>query len=67
MKINLSLIAFIVFFLCFAWDMEHTHTFISWIYLLLAIINLASVVAYWCAELVLNVLAYYFRDNGKDT
>jgi hypothetical protein len=67
MKISLNLIAFIVFFLCFAWDMEHTHNFITWIYLLLAIINLASVIAYWTAELVIIVLAHYFKDNDKDT
>jgi len=68
MKISLNLIAFIVFFLCFALDMEHTHNFMTWVYLLLAVINLASVVAYWTAELVIMVLAEYFKDTDeKDT
>jgi hypothetical protein len=48
--------------------MEHTHNFMTWVYLLLAVINLASVVAYWTAELVIMVLAEYFKDTDeKDT
>ena len=65
MRIHFNLIVGIITFLLFAWDMEHTHNVLSWIYLLIAILNLGYVIAYWTAELVLNVISFYFKDNDK--
>jgi hypothetical protein len=63
MKINLHLIVFVIFFLLFAWDMEHTRNFITWIYLLIAFINALICGAYWAAEMVLGALMYFLKKD----
>lgn len=63
MKIIFNLLLFIVFFILFAWDMEHTRSFATWIYLLVAIINFAIVFIFWTAEIILTVLKGYFTEK----
>lgn len=38
----IGLIIGILFFVCFAWDVEHNRTFFTWLILLLSILNLLS-------------------------
>lgn len=65
MRINLNLILFIIGFIKFSWDMEHTHDIWSWVALGVALVNLAYLTATWGAAIVLTVLEHYFKDTNK--
>ena len=66
MRINLNLIIFAITFLMFAWDMEHTRTFMTWVYLMVAIISMALCVTIWTAEVIILFLHSYFKDTDNE-
>lgn len=63
MKFNLNLIVFVLMFILFAWDMEHTRTFMTWVYLGVGIINLCICLSFWTAAMILGALEHYFKDD----